>query len=341
MGLRDWLTLKERVTALAEPSRIASPWAGTPRAQIVWSDIFGSEHQGVTRAEAMRVPAIVKGRALILGTLARQPLAKFKGETQVAADPWMYRTNSQVPPQTRMAWTLDDLIFYGHSLWMVERGAKHEILDAYRVPPEYWEITEDLQILVDHKPVAQDGVIYFSGPQDGLLEMGRNGIRAAIAMETSWAQRVDGPVPIMELHQTDTTSTLTTEEIVELLDEWDYARKNGGTAYTPFDVELKVHTGADENLFVEGRNASRIDVANWMALPGTMLDASRATASLTYSTTEGARNELVDYSIAFWATPIEARLSQDDVVARGTRTAFDMTYFSSHEQPTTGPTSED
>lgn len=343
MGLRDWLTRDARTAAYAASAvpGITSPWAGSPATSVVWSDIFGHDAPVPNRAEAMQIPAIAKARALIIGTLARQPLAKFQGETRVDAEPWMYRTNGAVPPQTRMAWTLDDLIFYGQSLWGVERGARGEVLDAWRIPIEEWEVTPDLEVRVQGQQATADQVIFFSGPQDGLLEMAKNGIRAAKDMEGAWAQRVRSPLPMVVLKGKDSTLTLDEDEIAGLLRDWEKARQQGGTAYLPPELDLETPGTVTSDLFIEGRNASRLDVANWLCIPAALLEGSTATASLTYSTQEGHRNELVDYSLAFWATPIEARLSMDDVVPRGSRVAFDLTYFAHPTTPASGPSTED
>ena len=347
MALWDAFRLASRVTALqsdASPvySSISSPWTTTALSKIAYSDIFGGDVTLVSRAEAMKVPAIAKGRALIVGTLARQPLAKFRGATQLAPDPWMYRTNSQVAPQVRMAWTLDDLIFHGNSLWAVQRGTRDNILDAVRVPREYWQVDPDsLGILVNGKTVTAEEVLYFEGPQDGLLDIASDDIKAARAMSRAWASRVDAPVPLIELHITDVNAQLTDDEQQQLVDDWEAARRLGGTALTPAEIKTEVHGDTPIDLFVNGRNASRLDFANFLALPAQLLEGSTATASLTYSTQEGSRNELVDLSLAFWATPIEARLSMDDVTPAGTRIAFDLTYLSTPTQPASGPVSED
>lgn len=347
MGLWDAFKFTSRVTALqadASPvySSIRSPWTSTALSKIAYSDIFGGETTIVSRAEAMKVPAIAKGRALIVGTLSRQPLAKFRGGEKIASDAWMYRTNAQVSPQVRMAWTIDDLIFYGNSLWAVQRGSRNQLLDAIRVPREYWHVDPDsLGILVRGELVSAEEVLYFEGPQDGLLDIASEDIRAARAMSRAWASRVDAPVPLIELHITDVNAQLEDDEQDALVDSWEAARRLGGTALTPAEIETKVHGTTPTDLFVNGRNASRLDFANFLALPAQLLEGSTATASLTYSTQEGARNELVDLSLAFWATPIEARLSMDDVTPAGTRTAFDLEYLSTPTQPAQGPAHED
>lgn len=320
---------------------IRSPWSGTTLSKVVWSDVFGAEARVVSRAEAMRVPAIAKGRALICGTLARQPLAKFKGGDRVPADAWMYRTSTAQSPRQRMLWTLDDLIFNGTSLWATQRGAGGRILDAIRVPPEWWEITPDLTVLVNGGEVSTDDVLVLEGPQEGLLEIGADTIRAARAMDKAWRDRVEQPIPLTHLSGTDANTELEQTEVDSLVAKWEAARRAGGTAYTPYGVSVDFPGTVAADLFINGRNALRLDVANFLALPGTLLDGSTATASLTYSTHEGSRNELVDYSLAYWATPLEARLSQDDVVPAGNRTAFDLEYLSTPTQPAQGPASED
>lgn len=336
-----------RVTALGSDASpvitdVRSPWTTTALTKVAYSDIFGGDAKIVTRAEAMKVPAIAKGRALICGTLSRQPLAKFRGDTKIPSDAWMYRTSSQVAPQVRMAWTLDDLIFRGSSLWAVTRGTRDNILDAVRVPPEFWHVDPDsLGIVVNGKPAAAEEVIYFEGPQDGLLDIASDDIRAARAMGRAWANRVDSPVPLIELHLTDDTAQLEDDEADALIATWEDSRRRGGTALTPASIETKVHGNTPTDLFVEGRNASRLDFANYLALPGALLDGSTATASLTYSTKETSRNELVDLSLAYWATPIDARLSMDDVTPAGTRVAFDLEYLSAPTQPVQGPAHED
>nr|WP_277818429.1 phage portal protein [Cellulosimicrobium arenosum] len=287
----------------------------------------------------MRVPAIAKGRGLICGTLSRQPLVAYKNAERLSAQPaWLYRTNTAESPYVRMLWTLDDLLFGGTSLWTVERGAQGQITDALRVPPEWWEIDPDGRILVYGKPVNRDEVLYFEGPQDGLLDIASEDIRAARDTTKAWSSRVKAPVPMVELHINDANKQLSQEESDNLLASWNDARENGGgTAITPAEIDVRTHGEVATDLYIQGRNASRLDFANYMSVPASLLEGSTATASLTYSTQEGARNELLDYTLTYWASAIEARLSMDDAVPRGQRVAFDLSYFTRTPQPS-GPT---
>lgn len=325
---------------------VASPWAEGELTRWAVADILGEEtlaQLSVARSEAMRVPAVVKARALICGTLSAQPLAVFRGEARVVPGPlWMTRTDDPAnAPSERMLWTLDDLFFEGVSLWGVERDSRGQIGRAWRTPLGEWEIDDDLRILVNGSPAATKGVVLFQGPQEGLLTIAGDAVRAELAMARAWRQRVTSPVPLVELHGTDPTDAPTTEEAQALVDRWETQRRKGGTAYTPPSLELRVHGDKNTQLFVEGRNASRLDWANYAALPAALLEGSQASATLTYVTTEGKRSEFVDYSLRYWALSVEARLSMDDVVPRGSRVAFDLEWLSTPTAPPQAPARED
>lgn len=315
--------------------------------RIILADIYGPELAIPTREEAMKVSSIAKGRALVAGTLSRYPLVAYRRDARLPAQPsWLSRTDTGQPPAWRMLWTIDDLIFHGRSLWTVRRGPSRSsgpgpILDAVRVPFDEWELTEDLFVEVQGSRVDADEVIYFDGPQDALLDIASEDIQAARNMTRSWANRVKSPVPLVELHNTADVE-LTDDEISELTTSWDRARQNGGTAYTPNNVEVNVHGETPTDLYVQGRNSSRIDFANYLNLPAGILDGSPSTASLTYSTREGQRSELVDLCLSYWTLPIAARLSMDDATPRGTRVDFDISWLATPTQPNTAnPPSED
>lgn len=320
---------------------LTSPWSTGSLQSVVLSDIFGSDNLPVTRAECMAIPAVSRARHLIAGTLSRYPLARYRGDREMSAEPWMYRTNGAVAPQLRMLWTLDDLIFGGWSLWAVERGSEGQILDASRVPPEWWEITPDNVILVNGAPVTAESCILFSGPFEGLVEAGAHTVRAAQNLERAWAKRVRQPIPATELHQT-TDDVLEDDEIDDLVDSWgSMLDTGGGVAYSPNSIEVRTHGEAKTDLFIEGRNAVTLDIARLLNVPAMMLDASMATSSLQYVTAVDGRNSFIDQTLAFWTTPIEARLSMDDVVPRGQRVAFDLSGLVQIPQTGQAPASED
>ena len=67
------------------------------------------------------------------------------------------------------------------------------------------------------------------------------------------------------------------------------------------------------------------------------MDASLSTASLTYSTQEGQRNEFADFTLPYWIEPIQQRLSLDDVVPAGQRVRFDLSDLYTNPPTPTSP----
>lgn len=338
---------------MAAASGIVSPWSEGELNKFVWSDIFGVEAAKVTRKEALSVPAVAAARHRIV-QLADRPLRAIRGAENVTSNhAWLYRTDTAVTPWMRLAATFDDWIFYGESLWALERGAKPEgsaygpIKDAIHVPYDRWEISEKGEILVDRPdhegniqrvPVDSSEVIYFPGPFEGLLNVAAETIRAAKALERAWSSRVRNPTPTVILEEKE-EGTVTGKEATKYTTAVAKALRDpdGAVFYVPYKINLRLEAGAGIDVLEGARNAVRIDLANFLNLNASALDGAKPQASLTYETQETETKELED-RFAFWTAPFEHRLSMDDVVPRGTRVRFD---FATTTPAQTGTPTED
>lgn len=352
MGILDFL-LKPvySPSAWMRPEGVTGLWWQTPTAslsRIVIDDVFADMPEVVDRTAAMKVPAVARGRALLVGSISDLPLVAYRGDERVVTQPtWAYRSNG-VSPWHRMAWTVDDLIFHGASLWWRVNGTDGFPTECYRVPFELWQVNADGKIEVkqtpegDFEPVPSSSVIYLPGPAEGLLQAGYDTIRGARAIERAWVARTRSPIPPTLFEQTE-QETASQAEVDKLLNGWANARTNPDTAgvgFVPWGLKAVFPNPADDSqMFIEGRNAVRLDVANHLNIPASLLDGSTATASLTYVTTEGQRSSFHEQSLRYWTAPIEHRLSMDDVVPRGQRVRFDITYTT--QQPPTGEPGED
>lgn len=319
---------------------IRSPFAGD-LSRIVVPDLlslFGiTDAECITRDQAMSIPGVFRARAILLSLIANKPLQAWRKDELVPEQPgFLYKTPGILGPRQRMARTLDDLIFYPYSLWLTTRGAapteggRRPIVSAIHCPYESWQVNEVGLIEVKNRDggwdVADDDeVLLIPGYSEGLIAYATRTFRGVANMEQAWVARARNPSPITELHLTDDTQ-LDDEETIATRDAWANARRaeNGAVAVTPANIEVKDHGQADAALFVEGRNAGRIDLASFFNMPGSVLDASSATASLTYVTQEGNRSSLDDMTIPYWTGPIVDRLSQDDVLPAGQSTRFDF-----------------
>lgn len=344
MGILSAFRRNGVVDVLASPNsrQVLSPWADASHLErVAYSELIGpvDGELPVTRALAMSIPAISAARRLLISKIAGRPLRALNADGSLAPNQptWLYRSNSTsgVSPWHRMAATIDDLIFYGWSLWATERGANGVLLDAVRVPIDEWETDHDGNIVV-HGEIVRDpaAVILIPGDGSALLTDGAEAIRSARNMEKTWASRVRSPIPLMEIHDLSEDG-MNQDEATEYVKGIVKARQNpdGAVIYTPSTVELKTHGEKATDLFVSGRNQSRLDIAGILGLPASQIDASQATASLTYATQESETAALTD-RLSGWTEPIEARLSLDDVVPRGQHVAFE---FSAPTLPTGTP----
>jgi hypothetical protein len=336
---------------LLQANGIVSPFATTNNlAKITLDSLELPAHAiGINREQALKVPAIAKGRALLHSIIATRPLRAYLGDKLVENQPtWLYRTNGGVGPVYRSRAILDDLLFNHASLLLVKRGAPSDdapfgvILEAAHVPFNRWSVNRQGQILIDDQQATEGSVIYVPGPGAGLLSSAAETIAASRDMEDAWQRRVRNPMPAFIL-QEQNEGTMTPDEAKEYVEAVAKMRRNPDGAVMFADGRIRVETHASEStdLFENGRNALRLDIANHMNLPAALLEGSQSQASLTYSTQEGQRNELLDYSIPYWAGPIEEALSLDAVVPRGQRVRFDFTDLITPAASPTGPNTED
>jgi phage portal protein BeeE len=351
MGLLNWLGFGRAPDTALSPPTLATPWADPSHLlPVITADIFGlvnPEDGPVTRSLAMQVPAVVRGRGLICGTLSRYPLTAYQGDTELVDQPaWLSNSSTATAPRTRMVWTLDDLVFHGQSLWAVERDTAGQITDAARVHPGSWRVDYAGRIEIVNangvwRVARSSEVIHFSSHQDALTLAGATAIRSAHAIGKAVASRAASPIPLIDLHLSEDVED---EEAKATATAWAKARSSpgGAVAVTPPGVTATAMNGSSEGDWLIGaRNAARLDIANCLGVPASLLEGSVATASLTYSTSEGKRSELIDYGLNMWATAIEDRLSMDDVTPPGTRIAFDLSALTELPQDGHGPSLED
>jgi hypothetical protein len=333
---------------------LLSPWAGKGSlVTIDWDEsTWGRRPREVTRSDAMRCAPVKKGRALLQAVLKTAPLEAIRFDqtsntdvplTGQAAPSWLYRSDTGVSPELRMEGILDDHLFNEASVLAVKRGATG-ILDAVHLPYDWWEVDpDDGTILVNDLPAAEDAVVYLPGPSAGLLVDARDDIRGWLDMARNIRRRLSSPMPGILLEDQD-SGDADDDDVDEMVAKVAEARRSpdGAVMYVPAGIKATVVPLSDDaQMYIEARNASRIDLANHLNLPVALLDGSPATASLTYSTSEGKRSEFDDYSVDYWSTPIESGLSQDNVVPRGTRIRFNFAArYAATNAPTGAPTQD-
>ena len=347
-GSSSTSTPDDVTAAYTDPSTfpIASPWSSSTLERIVAEDVFGSTLPVNTRAAAMKIPTVARARNLLAATISRYPLVQLAaGDTVVdrAAQPtWLYRSDDGSSPQQRIAWTVDDLIFYGWSCWWRRNDAAGFPLSVGRVNMGHWSIDADNRVTIDGIPQDDDQVVLIPGMHEGILSFGRDTLCDARELMQLVRRRLKNPIPATELHQTG-GPPLPKDKQDELIASWVAGRERGDNiGFTSKDIETKVHgENLESQLMIEARNAMAVDLARLVGVTAGLVDATAPKASLNYETTTGRNQEFVDRDLLLYMAPITDRLSLDDLSPRGKRVAFDLSAFTGPTQPATGPTLED
>lgn len=317
----------------------ATGWQGGSAGTTMWNTgaglapvIIGGEvisATGVTISQALSIPPVTRAIMIYAAVLAGQPLtAKLDGAAHDL--PWLTHTDGALTPAIRNVQMMQDLFFAGHTCLEVKRDAAGYVTDAIRLPLDRWSLDSEGYVLRDGLMAQQDNFVYIPGllPM-GFLTYAAATIRSYEAMVRTVESRSANPVPMIAIH-IEEDCTLTDDEIDEVITNWSNARKskNGAVAVVPKGIRIEVlGMGADDGVMLTaGRNAARLDVANFVNAPAALLDGNNGTSG-TYENTLQNQNEFSALSLPLFTLPIALRLSQDDVTPPGVSVSFDSTDF--------------
>lgn len=360
MGVLDIFTQPGKLLNTAPVAlSLESPNQSSYLAKVVYSDYLGSDANALTRDGALNVPAVKKARDTIVSIYAGCQWEEL-ANGQLVERPLLSNSQSGVSPWHTRAAVIDDLFFYDWSLLLAEE-ADGELVDWVRVPFQLWDVDAySGQITINSKPVPTGyrAILIPGTGSGGILLNGAATIRGALALQRAWVGRALNPIPLLDLHRTDDQplyngpledengdpldlDAAESDALQLMIDDWAAARlsPNGGVGSTPHNIELRVLGNVSADMFENGRNAVVLDIARLTGVPAGILDGSQSTATLTYSTKEGDRNEFLDFTAPIYLDPIEARLSLDDVspaghVIRANKTALVSTAAPAINLPT-------
>lgn len=336
MGLfrRRELQASAPVTLSPPVLQVASPWATADALTVAtWAGLLdAADNLPVTRQQAITLPAVARGRDLIVTTIARMPLFAANAGGRLAAQP---RCTSR-PELGRsrfvtLTWTVDTVLFYGFAVWQVlERYAEDDRPRIFRfVPPGYVDTNEAGEVVsLFGRAVKPRDYIRFDGPHEGVLFRANETIRTSRRLMTSYANAVETPTPDVELHQTG-GEPLTDTEIDDLIARWVAKRQgtNGRVGFSNQAIEVKMHGQQPEDLLMGARQAMNLDLARHLNLPAWAVDAEVSGSSLTYSNVPSRWRELIDGTLGGYMEAITSRLSLDDVLPAGTWADFNTDYL--------------
>lgn len=302
----------------------ANPWAvADALASITWPEISAYT---MTRALAMTVPAVARGRNLIASTLAGAPINAWSGTTQESTPQLFAQPDPDLPRAVTIAWTVDDLIFHGVAYWLVMgRDILGYPIAARRVDPMLVDVDGDGIIeRINGEVVNPADVIVIPGLHEGILLYGARELRTAYSLSDAARRFANVPLPALELHDLSEDG-LDAEGRAALVNDWTRAREASGVGYTNKSLEIRDHGWNSRDLqLVEARAYAAAEVARIMGIPAAMVDAVQSGASVTYNNLQDTRRDFTDFCLSTYTTAIEQRLSMNDVSGPTTVAVFDL-----------------
>jgi phage portal protein BeeE len=289
----------------------------------------------IDRRSAIQVPAVKRCRDLIAGSLGGLPLDLYNADRTLVQGSPFAQPERNVPRSVTMTRLFEDMLFEQTGWWLVtERNYRNYPLYFKRLAPGRVSIDEDRdKLYVDGRErdpktgqLYADNVIRFDSPTDGLLKAGARAIRTCLQLDAHSANAADGVPAVQYFTPKDGADPAEDDEITELLDTAQEARRRRVTGYLPASLEL-IDAGWDPQKLqlIEQRQHAVIQIANVAGVDPEDLGVS--TTSRTYSNGLTRRQWFIDMTLGLYRQAVEDRLSMGDITPQGQYLKFNLDAF--------------
>lgn len=343
MGLFNRTNKAALATAPVAPSPKAAA-AGGYFPNLTGPNMIGQYYtyvEGEARNRAMSVPAVSRSRDLIASVIASLPLRMYRevwDETEqemskvyLAPRSWLRRPDPSVTYPFLMAWTFDDLFFYGRAFWYITSRTQDGFPATFTRLPAGSITTQDQAGPVWFAPsneiYFQGGlldprdVVQFLSPVQGVVYMSEQTIATAVKIEEARYRNASSPIPSGVLKQTG-GEPLSATELADLAAAFAQARMTSSVAaLNEFLSYEATNMTPDKMLLIESANYSALDISRLCNIPPYLNGVS--TGAYSYQSSEQARMDLWVFGASTYAQAIAATLSGDQVLPRGTYVEFD------------------
>lgn len=285
----------------------------------------------ITREEALRVPAVKRARDLICGAIGQFPLRFLdpNGKPAVNFTPNLFQQpEAGVAPSVTWTRAIEDMLLDERAfLRVVSTGWHGRPIEVHRlesdtvsVQPKYVQYREGSALVWPDVP----GLIRIDSPNPGILSS--PAVRACIALERATLKFVDGAPPLDYFTPADGIDPGDSDEIREILDDWQTARQTRSTGYVPAALNYNVAGWEPEKLqLATVREFAITEVARLTGLDAE--DLSVSTTSRTYFNAQDRRRVRIEDVLGPYMTAVEGRLSMGDVSPYGYTAAFDTSNY--------------
>jgi phage portal protein BeeE len=295
---------------------------------------------GDARQRAMSVPAISRARDLIASMFACLPLEFYRLEwdgeemrpVELAPRAWGRRMSRSATNNFLMAWTFDDLFFYGRAFWHVrERGADGFPVSWDRLPAAMvttldqagpvW-FGESRELLFNGLPLDPNDVVQFLSPIQGICYMSPQAINTAIRLEQAAHRNAASAIPAGVLRQVG-GEPLSAQELSDMAHAFNEARLTNQTAALNEFLTYEPTTATpDKMTLVESREFQALEIARLANCPPWLLGIS--VGGYTYQNATMAKQDLYLFAAKNFIECWNQTMSADNVLPRGTYVRLDV-----------------
>jgi phage head maturation protease len=279
----------------------------------------------VSRAAAMSVPAVKRGRDLICGTLGTLKLKKHDARRRIVPSELLDQPEADVARSVTMTRVVEDMLFEGRAwLRITEFGADGYPSKVVKLDARSVTVRENARVYVGRDGVTQGQafewvpdaeLIRIDSPNDALLIAGARAIRAALALDRAAGRYADTGMPLGYFTPNDGMDP-EDGDVEEALDDWEDAIARRAWPYLGAALKANQLQWTPEQLqLASARDYAVLEISRLMGIDPEEVGVS--TTSRTYANSEQRRLDLIDFTLSAYVTAIEDRLSMQDVTPPG------------------------
>ena len=298
--------------------------------------------EGTARQRAMSLATVSRSRDLLASVISCMPLQMYgemfndatgeMEEIDLAPRTWLRQPDPGVTYNFLMAWTLDDLLFYGRAFWAITARTQDGFPSAFtRLPagsisttdqpagPVFFGPSNEIYFAGQQLPTAD--VVQFLSPIQGIVYSSAQTIATALKVEESRYNMARTSLPSGILKQTG-GEPLSATELADIGAAFNQARLSSQTAVlNEFLTYEPSNATPDKMLMIESAQYSALDLARLCGVPPYLVGV--ATGSYAYTSSEQSRADLYIFGVKPYADCIASTLSMNNVLPRGTYVKFD------------------
>ena len=297
--------------------------------------------EGELRNRAMQVPAISRARDLHANVISAMPLTMYRErwddlegemvEEPLAPRSWLRRPDPAISYETLMAWTFDDLFFYGRAFWYVTsrttdgypatftRLPTGSITTPDQAGPVWYAPSNELYF--NGEMLDPVNVIQFIGSSQGVIYSSEQAILTALRIEDARLRNAANAIPTGILKQPG-GEPLSAQELADLSAAFNAARLSNQTAALNEYLTYEPTTATpDKMLLIESAQFSALQMAQICNIPPYLLGVP--TGSYAYTNSRESRWDLWLFGTKAYAEVIASTLSANNVLPNGTYVMFD------------------